>query len=197
MLLATFVVLTLIFGFLSAYEFVQVQRVKSSSITTSTSTVTATLTNTSTTVTTETLFTTTTITELTTNTTQFTVPGTIIPASYFAIFLSQSSVQVVQGENKILCLVSAAAYKYNVSSMGTVTTTWNDPITLQQASIVPSGSGFTVSFGTNPIFVGGYSTVIGNFTNAVPGTYTVTISGNSAGTDWVQPLVVTVLPRAS
>ena len=91
--------------------------------------------------------------------------------------------------------MSAAAYKYNVTGPGTVTTTWSDLIELQQASIEPSGSGFTVSFETSPISVGGSSTVIGNFTDAVAGTYTVTIRGISGGTAAVQSLVVTILPR--
>jgi hypothetical protein len=97
-LLIVFVVFTFLFGSLFAYEFFQVQQLKS-------------LTQ-STTVTTETLFTTSTITVTTNSTTKpNTVPGTVIPKSYFRIFLSESSVQAIQGENKILCSVSAAAYK--------------------------------------------------------------------------------------
>jgi hypothetical protein len=189
MLLVAFAVLTIIFGSISAYGYIQVQQLKNIGQTTSTTTVTLTP---STTVTTETRFTTSTITVTTNFTTKTsTVPGTIIPKSFFTIFLSESSVQAVQGENKVLCSVTAVAYKYGSS----VTTTWSDRIELQQANIVPSGGGFTVSFEPNLISVGDSSTVKGNFTDAVPGTYTVTIRGISSGTAWVQDLVVMVLPR--
>jgi len=177
-LLVAFAVLTIFFGSLFVYEYIQVQQLKS-------------LTE-STTVTTETLFTTSTITVTANSTTTTdTFPGSITPESYFRIFLSESSVQAVQGEIKVLCSVTAGAYKYGSS----VTTTWNDLIELQQASIEPSGSGFTVSFEPNRISVGGSSTVIGNFTDAVTGTYTVVIRGISGGTAAVQSLVVTVLLR--
>jgi hypothetical protein len=61
-LLVTFVVLTIIFGSLFAYEFIQVQQLKTPNITTSITTVTSTSSTTSTPVTTETLTTTSIIT---------------------------------------------------------------------------------------------------------------------------------------
>ena len=61
MLLVAFAVLTIIFSSLSAYEYIQVQQLKSPSVTTSTTTITLTSSTTSTTVTTETRFTTSTI----------------------------------------------------------------------------------------------------------------------------------------
>ena len=61
-LLVTFVVLTLVFGSLSIYDFFQIEQLKSSNITTSTTTVTSTSSATSTSVTTETLTTTSIIT---------------------------------------------------------------------------------------------------------------------------------------
>ncbi len=186
MLLVAFAVLTIIFGSISAYEYIQVEQLKSSSITTYTTTVTSTP---STTVTATTTSTITVSTNFTTKTSTF--PGTIIPKSFFAIFLSENSVQAVQGEEKALCSVTARAYKYGSS----VTTTWSGLIELQQANIEPSGGGFTVSFEPNLISVGDSSTVTGNFTDAVAGTYTVTIRGISSGTASVQDLVVTVLPR--
>ena len=116
-------------------------------------------------------------------TTSFT-PTWTIPFKYFNISLSEMSVQAIQGENKVLCSVLA------VIPPGTA---WGvEPITL--SATVPSGAGFTISFGTNPVSVGGQSsTVIGDFTNAVAGTYTVEIKGSSCGIDSVQFLQVTVL----
>lgn len=186
MLLVAFAVLTIIFSSFSAYEYVQIQELKSSTITTYTVTSTP-----STTVTATTTSTITVSTNFTTKTSTF--PGSVTPESYFKIFLSESSVQAVQGENKVLCSVTAVAYKYGSS----VTTTWSDRIELQQASIEPSGSGFTVSFEPNLISVDDSSTVTGNFTDAVAGTYEVVIRGISGGTATVRSLAVTVLPRNS
>jgi len=113
----------------------------------------------------------------------WTVTGTYTEqVGTFSLSLDETSVQVMQGETKTLATVTALA-----------TGNWTKAILL--SSTVPSGAGFSLSFGTNPIDVGGSSVITGSFTNAVEGTWSCEIKGSSGGLEDIRMLTVTVLPR--